>query len=191
MNRIALLMTGCALCAALAAEEIALPKPQTSGGMPLADALAQRKTTRKWSDRPLPMETVSSLLWAAWGVTRPDGKRTAPTAMNRQEYTLYAAIPSGIYRYDAAENKLVQVSPERYGDAPLTVILVADLEKQREKFAWVDGGFIGQNIYLFCAANHLATVFRARFDNEAVTKLLKLGKGSEALFVQAVGFPAE
>ncbi len=187
MKKNILFLTVCGLMFSLAAADIQLPEPQISGGMPLADALAQRKTTRKWSNEPLPDKTLSNLLWAAWGISRPDGRRTAPTALNRQEITLYAALPSGIYRYEAKENKLVQVSTEKFGDAPLTVIFTADLNKQPEKFALVDCGFIGQNIYLFCAANRLATVFRASFDAKKINSLLKLEDGSKVLFVQAVG----
>ena len=184
----AILVAGCGLGLSLSAGDIELPKPQMSGGMPLADALAQRKTIRKWSEKPLSAELLSNLLWSAWGVSRPDGRRTAPSALNRQEITLYAALPTGVYRYDATAHKLIEVSTEKFGDAPLTVIFAADLNKQPEKYALVDSGFIGQNIYLFCAANQLATVFRGSFDAAAIEKILDLDEGNKVLFVQAVGY---
>ena len=110
----------------LSAADIELPKPETQGGMPLQEALQSRRTGRSFSDRALPREVLSNLLWSAIGVNRYDGRRTAPTALNRQEITLYVCIPEGTFRYDAAANKLVQTSEKRAGDAPLMVIFTAD-----------------------------------------------------------------
>ena len=105
----------------LSAADIELPKPETQGGMPLQEALQSRRTGRSFSDRALSREVLSNLLWSAIGVNRDDGRRTAPTALNRQEITLYVCIPEGTFRYDAAANKLVQTSEKRAGDAPLMV----------------------------------------------------------------------
>lgn len=142
---------------------------RNAGRLPLQEALQSRRTGRSFSDRALPREVLSNLLWSAIGVNRDDGRRTAPTALNRQEITLYVCIPEGTFRYDAAANKLVQTSEKRAGDAPLMVIFTADTARQPERFCHVDCGFVGQNIYLFCASQKLATVFRASFQGRRIT----------------------
>lgn len=168
------------------AADIDLPKPQTKGGMSLMEALSQRQTIRSISDKPLSMQTVSDLLWAANGFNRPE-KRTAPTARNYQEQELYILLPDGAYFYDAKNNKLLQVSSEKNSGAA-TVVIVCDTKKQPDmKYCAVDAGFIGQNIYLYCASKGLATVFRGRFDHDKIVKMLPLKEGQRVLFVQTVG----
>ena len=191
MRKITAMLPFLLLSATVSAADIELPKPETSGGMPLMEALQNRRTDRKFSSKPLPRQILSNLLWAANGINRPDGRRTAPTALNRQELSLYVMIPEGTFRYESAENKLVQISTERTGDAPLMVVFVADTSKQQLRFAQVDSGFIGQNVYLFAASNGLATVFRGSFDKESLTRVLKLDQKHDVLFVQVVGRPAK
>src|ERR1035438_2265218 len=90
---------------------IQLPKPQVTGGMPLMQALAERKTTRAFQDKPLPLQTLSNLLWAAFGVNRsrdvkPGLGRTAPSAMNSQDIELDVVLADGVYIYEAEANRL-------------------------------------------------------------------------------------
>ncbi|MFA7485887.1 MAG: nitroreductase family protein, partial [Phycisphaerae bacterium] len=96
---------------------IELPQPRTEGGMPLMQALKQRKTSREFSDEKLPMQVLSNMLWAACGVNRPDGKRTAPTAMNQQQIDVYVSLEEGLYFYDAALNTLKLVLKEDIREA--------------------------------------------------------------------------
>src|SRR5690242_1587996 len=80
---------------------IQLPQPQMEGGKPLMEVLKERKSTRSFSSQKLPMPTLGNLLWAAFGINRPDtGQRTAPSAMNRQEIDIYVATADGLYLYD-------------------------------------------------------------------------------------------
>ena len=179
--------------AAVTAADIALPEPVTTGGMPLMEALAKRRSERAISNTPLSPAELSNLLWAANGITRQDGRRTAPTAMNRQELSLYVVMPKGAYLYDAKKNKLDEIYSGRCevaNNAALMIVIVADLNRQKREFAAVDSGFIGQNIYLFCAANNLATVFKASFNASDLKSLLKLGKTQVPMYVQPVGRPA-
>ncbi len=178
----------------LSAADIQLPKPQTSGGAPLLTTLAKRSTNREMDpSKSLSMQQLSDLLWAAIGINRPDGRRTAPTAMNRQEITLYVVMPTVAYRYEPAENKLVEVATEPTklnNNAAVELVFVVDQSKQsRETLCAVDCGFVGQNIYLYCAANDLATVFRATFDAVGMKKLLKLEGSQVPMYSQPVGFP--
>jgi SagB-type dehydrogenase family enzyme len=187
--------------------EIRLPHPQTAGGLPLMQALALRATSRDFSPDPLPAQTLSNLLWAAWGINRSESKkRTAPSAMNWQEIDLYVVMEKGIYLYDATAHLLKPViagdfralsgRQEFVKNAPLTMVFVADparmgkapAEKQ-DIYAWTDSAFISQNIYLFCASAGLATGVRASLDAAALAKAMKLPAGQIITMAQSVGFP--
>ncbi|XHR27953.1 MAG: SagB/ThcOx family dehydrogenase [Chthoniobacteraceae bacterium] len=189
------------LSASLAfAQDIALPAPQTSGGKPLMQALAARKTSRQFSDRALPPQTLSNLLWAANGFNRP-GKRTAPSARNKQEIELYVFLKEGVYLYDAKANKLLKKITGDHrpatgkqafaANAAADIVLVGDLSLQERELAHADSGFISQNIYLFCASEDLATVVCGSIDKDALGKLLGLQGQKEALYNQCVGYPPE
>jgi nitroreductase len=188
------------------ASTIALPSPAKTGGMPLLQALARRHSAREFDRRELPTPLLSGLLWAAFGVNRPDGGRTAPTALDAQEIDVYVALPSGAYLYDAGEHalKLIAASDLRrvtgYQDfvdeAPLDLVLVADHARmkmvpasKRESYASVAAGAIAQNVYLFAASNRLATVIRAWIDRAAIADALGLTHDQQVLLSQTVGYP--
>ena len=178
-----------------------LPPPDREGGMPLMQALDKRRSQRSFSSKALDGQTLSDLLWAAWGVNREDGKRTAPSANNRQEITVYCALQDGCYRYDADEHRLVQITDTdlraktgRQGfvdDAPLNLVFGADLEQASSQlYAACDTGFISQNVYLFCASRGLATVVRGWFDHEMLAKAMNLPERVRIILCQTVGYPA-
>jgi nitroreductase len=178
---------------------IQLPKPQITAGMPLMQALAQRKTNRAFLDKPLPQQTLSNLLWAAFGVNRsrdakPGLGRTAPSAMNKQEVQLYVLLAEGVYIYEAETNRLrpvmdgdlrAKISSGAAAHAAVTIVYVADAKLD---FAQVDTGFIGQNVYLFAASEGLNAWFYA-FHSPDQSAALKLPEGQKALWAQSVGFP--
>jgi len=175
------------------AQDITLPEPQKTGGMPLMEALSKRSTTREFSSDEIDNQTLSNLLWAAWGYNRPD-KRTAPSANNKQELDLYVAKESGAYLYDARNNKLIQIHKEDVrkdmgkqdfvGTAPINIVFVA---KNKGDYSPVNAGFISQNIYLYCASVDLGTVVRGYFDAETVSKALKLDDIQIPILTQTVG----
>ena len=76
---------------------IQLLKPEMGRGNSLMPLLWKRMSSRQFSPDPLPVEVLSNLLWAAFGINRPDGKRTAPSAINRQEIDIYVATAKGLY----------------------------------------------------------------------------------------------
>src|SRR5690554_3361989 len=92
----------------LYAQDLQLPAPERTGGMPLMDALNKRQSTRLFQDKELSIEQISNLLWAANGFNRDD-KRTAPTANNRQELELYITTREALYYYDARNHLLKEV----------------------------------------------------------------------------------
>jgi SagB-type dehydrogenase family enzyme len=187
---------------------IALPPPETAGKMTLMQALMKRRSVREFDARALPIELLSTLLWAAFGINRPDGGgRTAPSAHNWQEVGVYAALADGLYRYDPAPHALHRIVA---GDlralagvqgfaatAPLNLVYVADFSRmdetsaeERAFLAAADSGFIAQNVYLFCAAAGLATVVRGLIDRRRLAAAMGLGMQERILLAQTVGFPA-
>lgn len=183
---------------------IQLPLPQTTGGMPLMQALAQRQTERAFADQPLPLQSLSNLLWAAFGVNRPHAQesgpgRTAPSAMNRQEIELYVLLASGAYAYEPEKNSLRPVTP---GDlraqvnpgaahAAVTIAYVADMNRVADgniDFARVDAGFIAQNAYLFAASDGLNAWFYTFHGHEPqIAKLLQLPENKKPIYAQSIG----
>jgi len=185
---------------------VQLPTPQTEGGKPLMQALSQRKTSREFSTKELPDQVLSNMLWAAFGINRPDGKRTAPSAMNMQETDIYVATAKGLYLYDAKANSLVPVLKEDIraktggqpfvATAPVNLVYVADLSKMgrasdedKAFYSATDTGFISQNVYLFCASEGLATVVRGYVDRGPLAKAMNLRPDQKIILAQTVGYP--
>ncbi|MDD2764414.1 MAG: SagB/ThcOx family dehydrogenase [Opitutaceae bacterium] len=194
-------------CATLAAQElspVALPKPQTDGGKPLMQALRDRASQREFASDALSPQVLSNLLWAAWGVSRPEsGKRTAPSAMNRQEMDIYVATADGLYRYEAKEHRLQPVTKDDVraltgtqpyvGTAPVNLIYVSRAgggsAEDQAIYGGAHAGFISENVYLFCASEGLATVVRASINREALAKAMQLGPGQKIVLAQTIGYP--
>jgi SagB-type dehydrogenase family enzyme len=216
MNRVFASVTSFLLIAALVFsgaataqqfKPIDLPKAQTEGGKPLMQALKERASSRAFSKEKIPLPVLSNLLWAAFGVNRPDsGRRTAPSAKNWQEIDLYVATEEGLYLYDAKKHALNPVVHEDIRaltgrqsfvtDAPVNLIYVADFlrtgdssNEEREFYSAADTGFIGQNVYLFCASEGLATVVRGSIDRSALAKAMKLRPDQRIILAQTVGYP--
>ena len=114
---------GCLLAQDL--KPIPLPKPQTEGGRPLMQVLKDRKSTRDFAPDKLSQQLLSNLLWAAFGVNRPDGRRTAPSAMNWQEISIYVALSDGLFVYEAKDNRLQPVLAQDIRSATGTQPLAA------------------------------------------------------------------
>ncbi len=189
---------------------IKLPPPNTKGGMPLMEALKARKSTRELSEKEIPLQVLSDLLWAAFGINRPkEGKRTAPSALNWQEIDIYVALKQGLYLYNAQTNTLEPVLGEDIraktgvqpfaGRAPVNLIYVADYgrmknapsEELKDFYSACDCGFIGQNVYLFCASAGLGTVVRAWIDRKELAKAMKLRDDQRIILAQTIGYPRQ
>jgi nitroreductase len=184
---------------------LALPAPQTAGGKPLMQVLRDRQSRREFSTNTLPLQTLANLLWAGFGTNRLDGRRTAPSTMNCQVMDLYVATADGVARYDATTHALCPVASgdlrsktggqDYVKTAPVALILVADLSRMekakpedRERYAAIDAGCITQNLYLFCAAEGLATVVH-EMDRRELPALLHLKPEQRIMLAQSVGFP--
>ena len=185
---------------------VQLVPPQMEGGKPLMQALKERATARAFSPEKLPDQVLSNLLWAAFGVNRPDGRRTAPSASNWQEVDIYVMAANGAFVYEAKTHSLTPVASEDLRalagtqafakEAPVTLFFVADFarmgkasQEQKDFLAPADTGYISQNVYLFCASEGLATGVRASIDKPALAKALKLRPDQKIILAQSVGYP--
>jgi nitroreductase len=147
---------------------------------------------------------LSNLLWAAWGINRADGRRTAPSASNRQEIDVYVIMADGTYLYDAKANAIkpvVQTDLRKLAgtqpypaDAPVNLIYIADTAKlggddaPKLANAYADSGFIAQNVYLFCASEGLGTVVRASVNRADLGKAMNLRAEQRIILAQSVGY---
>ena len=206
MKRTLYLSIATLIGSSLFAQDIQLPAPQRSGGMPLMDALAKRSTSRAFDSKDLSHQELSSLLWASFGINRPDGKRTAPSANNKQATDIYVLLKQGAYVYDAKSNRLAQVLPNDirpFGatqafatNAPVILIFVADFSKMgngsdeaKKNTANINVGYISQNTYLFCASEGLVTGARGSVDRKALGPKLELRPDQMIILAQSVGYP--
>ena len=186
---------------------IALPPPQVTGGLPLMQALATRRSRREFAPAPLPPQVLSDLLWAAFGINRTEGHgRTAPSAMGAQEIDVYAALAGGLYIYDADAHRLARVAQvdarrvtgyqDFVDEAPLDLVYVADQAhlanvpgEHRAAYSAACAGAIAQNVYLYCASAGLATVVRGWLDRKALAAALGLSAEEQIVLAQTVGYP--
>jgi hypothetical protein len=190
-------------------KSIPLLKPPIGSGHSLMQALWKRMSSRQFSPEPLPVEVLSNILWAGFGINRPDGKRTAPSAMNWQDIDIYVILPEGLYIFDAKANQLkLMFNQDLRGlsgtqafvkEAPVNLIYVCDYAKMGGKtsddakhlFSGFHTGAIAQNICLYCASEGLATVVRASIDIPALSNAMKLRHDQKITLAQSVGYPRE
>ena len=200
-----LLLTGAAV-PAQDAQVVELPKPQMTGGRPLMEVLKDRHSARSYSERALPPQVLSDMLWAACGVNRPDGRRTAPTARNMQQIDVYVALPDGLYLFDAKAHalKLVVAKDLRaltgsqgfVAGAPVNLVFVADYARMgggsdegKRFYAATDTGYVSQNVYLYCASEGLNTVVRGMVDRGPLAEAMGLRPEQHIVLAQTVGYP--
>ena len=202
MKKIWILIFASMFTFAMYAQDIKLVTPQMKGGMPLMDALANRKTNRDFTQQELTPQQLSNLLWAAAGVNRSDGRRTAPTARNAQEIEMYVLNKKGAYLYmpndhslkliAAGDHRKLGASQERFQACPLMLIFVANYDKMdgfneeaKALYGGTDTGYISENVYLYCASEGLATCALGGIHRDKLKELLKFN--GKAILGQSVG----
>jgi nitroreductase len=196
----------------VSAQDIILPAPHRSGGKPLMDALNERQSLRTFTSDNLSGQQLADLLWAAWGINRPDGHRTAPSSHNRQEMDVYVTLETGLYLYDATKNILKQVhnkdiraltgTQDFPATAPVNLVYVSDMTKRGKKegdtitdtdllSSWANTGFMAQNVYLYCASEGLGCVIRAMVPRDKLAPEMELKPHQAIILAQTVGFTPE
>ena len=185
---------------------IKLPEPDKTGGKPLMQTLNERSSSRDFIDKDLTEQQLSDLLWAAYGINRPEeGKHTAPTSKNKQDIEIYVTAKKGVFLYIPKEHALKQISKEdlrkiagKQGfvkDAAVNLIYVSDFDKlgngddnTKLMTAATHCGFIGQNVYLYCASEGLISVFRAWISKNEIKDALELKENQHVIYSQSVGY---
>jgi len=188
------------------AQNINLPAPAKKGGSSTIESLWKRHSVRSFQQKDLPMQTLSNLLWATTGLNRKDGKRTNPTAMNKQEISVYAFMKKGVYLYDHKKHTLILKKEGDHrnlvahgqnfvNDAPVSLVVVGDLSlfpnssnSDVMTTVGIDAGIACENINIFCASVGLATVPRITMDKAGIKKLLNLSEKQIPFINNPVGF---
>lgn len=196
----------CTIMYAQDLKDISLTAPSTDRGPSIMKTLVDRHSVREFAPEALRLQDLSDLLWAANGVNRSDGKRTAPSALNKQDIDIYVITKEGAYLYDAKANKLKAIAAGDFRPAvaggqdfvktaPVSLVLVSDVSRfgtvsdQTRMMGAVDAGIVCQNINLFCAAAGLSTVPRATMDKAALQTALKLTGDQLLIMNNPVGYP--
>ena len=206
MKRVVMLAAVVVVTSVFGVETVKLPAPETDSGVTVVQALKARRSERAFSEKELSLEVLSGVLWAANGFNRPD-RRTNATGLNKQEILVYAIMKSGAYRYDANANALVKVCDEDLrpaiaghqafaATAPVSILIAADVSDPiykgaRSTLPNYDAGIVSGNIYLYCAANGLATVCRRSMDDAVLRKALNLPSTTVLHLNHPIGYPVK
>jgi nitroreductase len=187
------IMAGFMASSAMAAD-IKLPDPDKTNKTMLISALENRHSDREFSDKEVDIQTLSTILWAAYGVNRADGKRTIPTALDKKDLNIYVFNKSGIWLYDADENSLKQQSDKNYLDLfrlqdymnHVSTVLV--YTGSMEDYAIMHAGSAYQNVELYVAASDIASIVRGYFEKDKVAEALNLPEDERVIISQAIGW---
>ena len=190
-----------------AAKEIALPRPDLKAGKPFMQCVAERRSKRKFSTKALPMQTIGEILYVADGISSKDGKKTVPTARNRQNQSVYAFTADGVYLYNSQKHALELVKKGDFRKlcgkqpfhkiAPLVLVFVSDMKavgstpEEQALYAGNHSGSASQNVYLYAASQGLSTVVCGFLDRDAITKFLNLKADQMVIYSQPVAYPAK
>ena len=187
-----------------------LPPPHLVGPLSLEEALRRRRSRRDFSGDPLSPAELGQVLWAAHGLTGPDGRRTAPTAGNTLPHEVYAVTPAGAFRYDGAAHSLEAIDPAdlraplrsvtRDDDhllqagAVIVLAVVADRTTARyperaDRYLAMGLGHAAQNVLLQAEALGLWAYPVGAHDPEGVARLLRLPEECSPLYMVPVGHP--
>jgi nitroreductase family protein len=189
-------------------QAIELPPPVTEGGKSLMQSLKDRRSIRDYSDRVPSNQILSNLLWAAWGVNRPESDgRTVPRWRDIYALDIYITMANGVWLYEPRSHRLLfhmagdlraqtTTGQPFVATAPLNLVYVFDTSKMtgatdsaKIATAAVSAGVAAENVYLYCASEGLATVFRESVPGEALARTLKLSSSQIIQFAQTVGYP--
>jgi SagB-type dehydrogenase family enzyme len=190
---------------------IILPPPDRTGRMTLEQALARRRSVREFTAQGLSEQELSQLLWAAQGITHPDGRRTAPSAGALYPLELYVATASGFYHYDPHEHRLNlhsegDLRPALYRasseqdcvrEAPAVFVITAVYERtEREygrergpRYVHLEAGHAAQNMLLQAVPLGLGGVPVGAFHDDAVQKALSLPRDHQPVYLIPIGHP--
>ena len=196
-----------------------LPAPQKKGSVSVEEAIASRRTRRNFSEKPLPLESLSQILWAAQGITGGNGTlRSAPSAGALYPLDVYVVVgkasvqglEAGIFHYLPHPHGLRRIAPNDLRNtvaraclyqmwmarAPVDLVLTAEYERIEKKYgshgkpyALMEAGHACQNIFLQAEALGLAAGIVGAFDDDKLAGALHLPPSHRPLMVMPVGYP--
>lgn len=179
----------------IAGEVKELPAPDITGGMPIMEAINARQSGRLYDKaRPVDDQTLSEILWVAWGKNTA-GKRTIATARNQQNMGLYLLTATGTWVYRAEKNAIEKINDKNLitlcdtqpfvKDAPVHLLYVA----KDDAWGRCHVGSAYQNVYLYATSKGMSTVIRGLIDAEGLTKELGIAEGERVIAHQTIGWP--
>jgi SagB-type dehydrogenase family enzyme len=188
-----------------------LPAPETVGGMSLAGALCARRSHRSFLPRPVPLENVAQLCWAAQGISEHgEALRTAPSAGALFGVHLLVVRATGIDAYDPNHHALRRTvagdvravlavaagDQACVRDAPLCLALAIEEGRlastygaRAERYCLLEAGHVAQNVLLQATALGLAGVPLGAFDDARVASILHLAHGLAPVYLIPLGYP--
>jgi len=195
-------------------DAIPLPPPRTESAFPLERALQERRSVRSFVAKPLSLEEVGQLLWAAQGVTAPGGLRTAPSAgaLYPLEITVVAGavtgLQPGLYRYLPASHALaplgggdrraalaraalyqtwLQEAPATFGFGAVEARTRVKYGSRSPRYVHIEVGHAAQNLLLQARALGLAAGVIGAFDDAKVAEVLGMPEEEQPLYLVPVG----
>ncbi len=181
--------------------------PEVQKEIPIMKLLNNRKSSRDFITKEIDIQHLSNILWAAYGINREDGRRTAPNARNMQDIELYVVNKDGVYFYQPEQHEITEITKGDFRKntglqdfveiAPLDIVIVSNQakmevdEKIKMDYSYMNAGFVSENMYLYCTSEGLATVIRAMVYREELSKILKLKQEQKIVLIQTVGYNKE
>ncbi len=195
-------------------KKIFLPEPKTKGSVSVEETLSKRRSVRKFQDTPLSIPEVSQLLWAAYGITEKDGRKTTPSAGATYPLEIYVVVKNveklkpGLYKYDSGGHFLTNIKegnfyneisettyqPQMCKSAPMIFVITAITEKTTSvygergiRYIFMETGHSAQNISLQGVSLGIGSVLVGAFDDDKVAGVLSLKNGEIPLYIIPVG----
>jgi len=195
---------------------IKLPSPSLRGKTSVEEAIAKRRSARRFRAQPLSFAQLSQLLWSAQGITGPGGRRAAPSAGATYPLEIFVVIgehgmenlAAGVYHYDVGNHSLslhlsgdlrqkladTALGQSFIANCPVDIVVCAlhprtayRYGRRGERYIHMEIGHVGQNVSLQAVALGLATVMVGAFEDEEVRKVLKLEEQIKPLYIIPVG----
>lgn len=192
---------------------IRLSQPILDQGLTVKQAMMRRHSTREFFSKPLSLDTLSEVFWAAYGVNRTEGKRTVPSALGLYPLEIYGFTAQGVYKYNPEQHTLTKItdkdlraksgSQEFVAGAPLDLVIYTDYKKfvtgnpdidnmvkgQEDRISLLDAGAVTENIYLYCSSEQINVVERAMVDEKALSEALELSSSRHFIVAMSIGYP--
>jgi SagB-type dehydrogenase family enzyme len=188
---------------------ITLPKPNQDGPMSLEKAIVNRRSHRDFSSKPLTLEQIGQLVWAAQGQDLHGRYRTAPSAGATYPLELFVVSSEGLFRYLPAKHSVEKLTDqdiraalasaawgqEFIEEAPLTLVFAAQFARttgrygQRGiRYVYMEAGHAAQNVHLQAQVLGLGSVAVGAFDDDSVSRVLSLPEDLEPIYMVVVGY---